>query len=158
MKLVDELVEKRRTHKTKIGTGKDAKTEIKVETGPMPQVALVALDPHTGEVLALVGGRNYGMSQLDHAIAKRPDRIDLQAVRLRRCGQHRGDRTDADRQASADPDTGVVTESSGVFTPASLIDDSQVSIAIGETMSTSRATITRHSTAKSPRATRWLSR
>jgi penicillin-binding protein 1B len=33
---------------------------------------LVALDPNTGEVLALVGGRNYGMSQLNHAIAKRP--------------------------------------------------------------------------------------
>jgi penicillin-binding protein 1B len=40
--------------------------------GPQAQVALVALDPHTGEVLALVGGRNYGMSQLNHAIAKRP--------------------------------------------------------------------------------------
>lgn len=38
----------------------------------MPQVALVALDPHTGQVLALVGGRNYGASQLDHAISKRP--------------------------------------------------------------------------------------
>ena len=72
MKLVDEQVKKRRTHKTKVGTGKDAKTEITVESGPMPQVALVAIDPHTGEVLALVGGRNYGMSQLNHAIAKRP--------------------------------------------------------------------------------------
>ncbi|HEY4010682.1 MAG TPA: transglycosylase domain-containing protein, partial [Acidobacteriaceae bacterium] len=37
-----------------------------------PQVALVALDPHTGQVLALVGGRNYGTSQLDHALAERP--------------------------------------------------------------------------------------
>src|SRR5215469_12728306 len=37
-----------------------------------PQVALVALDPHTGQVLALVGGRNYGVSQLDHALAERP--------------------------------------------------------------------------------------
>ncbi|MBE7219317.1 MAG: transglycosylase domain-containing protein, partial [Caulobacteraceae bacterium] len=37
-----------------------------------PQVALVALDPHTGQVLALVGGRNYGTSQYDHATAKRP--------------------------------------------------------------------------------------
>ncbi|HXE04454.1 MAG TPA: PBP1A family penicillin-binding protein [Bryobacteraceae bacterium] len=37
-----------------------------------PQVALVALNPHTGEVLALVGGRNYGQSQLDHALAVRP--------------------------------------------------------------------------------------
>ena len=36
------------------------------------QVAMVVLDPHTGKVLALVGGRNYGMSQLNHAIAKRP--------------------------------------------------------------------------------------
>jgi penicillin-binding protein 1B len=37
-----------------------------------PQVALIALDPHTGQVLALVGGRSYGNSQLNHAMAKRP--------------------------------------------------------------------------------------
>jgi len=37
-----------------------------------PQVALVALNPHTGQVLALVGGRNYGTSQLNHAVAMRP--------------------------------------------------------------------------------------
>ena len=37
-----------------------------------PQVALVALDPHTGQVLALVGGRNYGQSQVNHAVAHRP--------------------------------------------------------------------------------------
>ena len=37
-----------------------------------PQVALVALNPHTGQVLALVGGRSYGNSQLNHAVAKRP--------------------------------------------------------------------------------------
>ena len=37
-----------------------------------PQVALVALDPHTGQVLALVGGRSYGTSQLNHAVAMRP--------------------------------------------------------------------------------------
>jgi penicillin-binding protein 1B len=37
-----------------------------------PQVALIALNPHTGQVLALVGGRNYGASQLNHAVAKRP--------------------------------------------------------------------------------------
>ncbi len=37
-----------------------------------PQVALVALDPHTGQILALVGGRNYSNSQLDHAISERP--------------------------------------------------------------------------------------
>ncbi len=37
-----------------------------------PQVALVALNPHTGQVLALVGGRSYGSSQLNHVVAKRP--------------------------------------------------------------------------------------
>ncbi len=37
-----------------------------------PQVALVALNPHTGQVLALVGGRSYGVSQLNHAVAQRP--------------------------------------------------------------------------------------
>ncbi|MGA7859689.1 MAG: PBP1A family penicillin-binding protein, partial [Terracidiphilus sp.] len=37
-----------------------------------PQVALIALNPHTGQVLALVGGRNYGASQLNHAVASRP--------------------------------------------------------------------------------------
>jgi penicillin-binding protein 1B len=37
-----------------------------------PQVALIALNPHTGQVLAMVGGRSYGTSQLNHAVAKRP--------------------------------------------------------------------------------------
>ncbi len=37
-----------------------------------PQVALVAINPHTGQVLALVGGRSYGSSQLNHAVARRP--------------------------------------------------------------------------------------
>src|SRR6202030_3436444 len=43
-----------------------------VEPGPDAQVALIVLDPHTGEIKALVGGRNYGTSQLNHAVAKRP--------------------------------------------------------------------------------------
>ncbi|MGA3027937.1 MAG: PBP1A family penicillin-binding protein [Bryobacteraceae bacterium] len=38
---------------------------------PEPQCALIALDPHTGEIRAFVGGRNYGVSQLDHLMAKR---------------------------------------------------------------------------------------
>ncbi len=58
MRNVDELVRKQH--------GKSS--------GPItyPQVSLVALNPHTGQVLALVGGRNYGISQLNHAVAKRP--------------------------------------------------------------------------------------
>lgn len=57
-KIIDELV--RRKHKK--------------DTSPItyPQVALVALNPHTGQILALVGGRNYGISQLNHAVAERP--------------------------------------------------------------------------------------
>ncbi len=37
-----------------------------------PQAALIALDPHTGEIKALVGGRDYGHSQLNHIFAERP--------------------------------------------------------------------------------------
>jgi penicillin-binding protein 1B len=68
IKLVDEEVKKLRTKRVKVGK----KIETKVEQGPQAQVALVALDPHTGAVLALVGGRDYGWSQLNHAVAKRP--------------------------------------------------------------------------------------
>ncbi|HLJ15228.1 MAG TPA: PBP1A family penicillin-binding protein [Bryobacteraceae bacterium] len=40
-------------------------------TMPLAQCALIAMDPHTGEVKAVVGGRNYGMSQLNRVLAKR---------------------------------------------------------------------------------------
>ena len=62
MKNVDEMV--RKQHKTPKGG----------QPGPItyPQVSLIALNPHTGQVLALVGGRNYAVSQLNHAVAKRP--------------------------------------------------------------------------------------
>ncbi len=60
--IVDDIV--RKQHKTPKG---QAPTPI-----TYPQVALIAIDPHTGQVLALVGGRNYSVSQLDHAISKRP--------------------------------------------------------------------------------------
>ncbi|MGC2402431.1 MAG: transglycosylase domain-containing protein [Acidobacteriaceae bacterium] len=63
MKGVDAQVEK--LHARRVKKGDDSPIVY-------PQVALVALNPHTGQVLALVGGRNYGASQLDHAIAHRP--------------------------------------------------------------------------------------
>jgi len=58
MRNVDELI--RKQHKPRKGE----------EPAPItyPQVALVAINPHTGEILALVGGRNYGVSQLNHAV------------------------------------------------------------------------------------------
>ncbi len=67
--VVDEQVEK--LHRPR----KRAKGEPPpAPSGPItyPQVSLIALNPHTGQVLALVGGRSYGNSQLNHAMAKRP--------------------------------------------------------------------------------------
>jgi penicillin-binding protein 1B len=45
----------------------------KGSTEPVPQVqiALVAIDPKTGEIKAVIGGRDYGQSQLNHALAHR---------------------------------------------------------------------------------------
>ncbi len=68
MKHVDELVAERHAHLVRIAE-KEGKTPPPAES---PQVALVALNPHTGQVLALVGGRNYGISQFDHAVSHRP--------------------------------------------------------------------------------------
>jgi len=60
---VDKLVEERHARLVRHG-----------DNSPIvyPQVALIALNPHTGQVLALVGGRNYGESQFDHAVSHRP--------------------------------------------------------------------------------------
>jgi penicillin-binding protein 1B len=63
MKNVDRRVEALHARRVKAGDN----TPI-----VYPQVAMVALNPHTGQVLALVGGRNYGMSQFNHAISHRP--------------------------------------------------------------------------------------
>jgi len=59
--VVDELVDKKHVREKKLG-----------QSYVYPQVALVALNPHTGQVLALVGGRSYGTSQVNHAVAHRP--------------------------------------------------------------------------------------
>jgi penicillin-binding protein 1B len=60
MKDVDKLLARREAIWKKRG-----------ETVPQVQCALVAMDPQTGEIRALVGGRNYGESQLNHALAHR---------------------------------------------------------------------------------------
>ncbi|UWZ86619.1 transglycosylase domain-containing protein [Occallatibacter riparius] len=59
--LIDEQVDKVHAKQRKLG-----------QSYVYPQVALVALNPHTGQVLALVGGRSYGTSQVNHAVAHRP--------------------------------------------------------------------------------------
>jgi penicillin-binding protein 1B len=57
MQGVDELIRKQK--------------RFKGQQPPEAQCALIALDPHTGEIRALAGGRNYGVSQLNHVLAKR---------------------------------------------------------------------------------------
>lgn len=61
MHAIDALVDRKHARQKKLG-----------EPYPYPQVAVVALNPHTGQVLALVGGRSYGESQFNHATALRP--------------------------------------------------------------------------------------
>ena len=41
------------------------------QPAPQAQVAMVVLDPHSGEIKALIGGRDYGESQLNHLLARR---------------------------------------------------------------------------------------
>lgn len=115
LKEVDEQVLKLRTHRVKVGTGKSAKYETEVKPGPEAQVALVAIDPHTGEVLALVGGRNYGMSQLNHAIAKRPTGSIFKPFVY-----------------AAAMNTAITGDPSQAVTPASLIDDSPTTFMYGD--------------------------
>ncbi len=50
---------------------KEAAKKGSTEPIPQVQIALVAIDPRTGEIKALIGGRDYGQSQLNHALAHR---------------------------------------------------------------------------------------
>jgi penicillin-binding protein 1B len=65
MKNVDDLLQKKYAKRTR------NKNKASTEILPQVQVSLVALDPRTGEIRALIGGRDYGQSQLNHAIAHR---------------------------------------------------------------------------------------
>jgi penicillin-binding protein 1B len=66
MKQVDEIMGQRARRRLKKG-----QTAPALEFSNLPQAALIALDPHTGEIKALVGGTDYGLSQLNHVLAKR---------------------------------------------------------------------------------------
>ena len=61
---VDTLLAKRRQRKVKLKKGQ-APPPLVIHPGDRVQACLVALDPHTGEIRALVGGRDYGASQLN---------------------------------------------------------------------------------------------
>ncbi|HSM86537.1 MAG TPA: PBP1A family penicillin-binding protein [Candidatus Limnocylindrales bacterium] len=116
IKEVDQQINKLRTRRVRVGK----KWETKVMPGPMPQVALVALDPHTGEVLALVGGRNYGYSQLNHAVAKRPTGSIFKPF------------------VYATAINNAITNEQPVFTPATLVDDSPTAFINGDDVYTPR--------------------
>ena len=111
MKFVDSEVAHLRTRRVKNAKGK---MENQVTAGPSAQVALVAMDPHTGEVLALVGGRNYGISQLNHAVAKRPTGSIFKPFVY-----------------AAAMDT-AVSGGDTVFTPVSMLDDAATTFAYGD--------------------------
>jgi len=110
IKLVDQQVTKLRTKRVKVGK----KFETKVAPGPQAQVALVALDPHTGAVLALVGGRDYGFSQLNHALSKRPTGSIFKPF------------------VYAAAMNTAVDGSQNVITPASMVTDAPSSFAYGD--------------------------
>jgi penicillin-binding protein 1B len=110
LKEVDHDITKLRTRRVKVGKGK---YETKVRPGPIPQVALIALDPHTGDVLAMVGGRSYGFSQLNHAVAKRPTGSIFKPFVY-----------------AAAVNSGV-TGDQPVFTPATLVDDAPTAFTVG---------------------------
>jgi penicillin-binding protein 1B len=71
MRHVDDMLDKRYERHLRSWKRKHGDTPAPF-SAPRPQVALVAMDPHTGQVLALIGGRHYGASQLDHALSQRP--------------------------------------------------------------------------------------
>src|SRR5437763_698909 len=108
---VDKQVTRLRTRKVKVAKGK---YETKILPGPTAQAALVAIDPHTGDVLALVGGRNYGYSQLNHAVAKRPTGSIFKPF------------------VYAAAVNNAVTGEQPVLTPASLVDDSPTAFVNGD--------------------------
>src|SRR6185312_11439013 len=104
LKEVDAQIKKQRTKKVKVGKNK---FETKVLPGPIPQVALV-------------GGRNYGFSQLNHAVAKRPTGSIFKPF------------------VYAAAINNAVTNEQPVFTPASMLDDSPTSFITGDAVYTPR--------------------
>jgi penicillin-binding protein 1B len=133
IKLVDQQVTKMRTHKTKIGKGK---YETTVTPGPQAQVALLAMDPHTGEIKALVGGRNYGMSQLNHALSKRPTgsifKPFVYAAAINTGIPGNAVENPQNNQAQADPSVASAAPTPTILTPASIVQDQPSSFTYGD--------------------------
>jgi penicillin-binding protein 1B len=124
MKGVDLQVEKLHAKRVKAGD----ETPI-----VYPQVALVALNPHTGQVLALVGGRNYGVSQYDHAVSNRPTGsifkpfVYAAAFNTSLAGtiltQPPPQAAPSEQLVSSDPAPPDPGRQSGIFTPITLLNN-----------------------------------
>src|SRR5206468_2464832 len=77
------------------------------------EAALIAIDPHTGEIKAMVGGRDYAKSQLNRITSKRPPGSVFKPFVY-----------------AAAMNTGV-TGAEQVFTPATMVDDTQTTFWFG---------------------------
>ncbi len=127
MKNVDELV--RRLHRRK------GETE---PTGPItyPQVSLVALNPHTGQILALVGGRNYEVSQFNHATSNRPTGSTFKpfvyATAYNTSLQGLSLGSPVSTEETADDGSPAPAPSSGVFTALTQLNDEAASYTDGK--------------------------
>ena len=98
-----------------------AKQATAGEVTVYPQVALIALDPHTGQVLALVGGRNYAQSQLNHAVSHRPTGSIFKPFVY----------ASAFNSSLAGTELTTPNGATGVFTPAMLLPNEQQTFTFG---------------------------
>jgi penicillin-binding protein 1B len=78
------------------------------EKFPKAQTALIALDTETGEILALVGGRSYGESQLNRALALRQPGSSFKPIVF-----------------AAAMASGLDPSSTNVLTPATVVQDEE---------------------------------
>ncbi len=83
------------------------------KSGDKAEVALIALDPRTGEIKALVGGRDYKRSQLNRILSKRPPGSVFKPFVY-----------------AAALDT-AISGGANVYTPASTVDDSATTFWFG---------------------------
>lgn len=82
-------------------------------TGEKAEAALIALDPRTGEIKALVGGRDYKRSQLNRILSRRPPGSVFKPFVY-----------------AAALDT-AISGGAAVYTPASTVDDSPTTFWFG---------------------------
>lgn len=92
----------------------EAKHRFLKKTADHLQAALVAIDPRTGAILAMVGGRDYRTSQFNHAVQAKRQAGSLLKPFVYLTAFERS-----------------LTATEGSITPASLVDDSPISFPDG---------------------------